>query len=148
VSAATSHLFRPASRRGVAQRRPWGVMLVEAVAALAAFGGASYLVAGADGMDGSLLAATPFTTWVVPGIALAALVGLPMAAAAVAEWRRTARASLLSLAAGAVLVGWIVVQVALIGYQSVLQPAMFLAGFAVATASGARVWERGVARRR
>ena len=58
------------------------------------------------------------------------------------------RASLLSLAAGAVLVGWIVVQVALIGYQSVLQPAMFLAGFAVATASGARVWERGVARRR
>jgi CHASE2 domain-containing sensor protein len=90
------------------------------------------------GMDPALLDGTPFTSWVWPGVALAVVVGLPMLVAVVAEWRRAPRAPYVSLAAGVALMTWITVQVALIGYQTWLQPTFFLVGLAVTSLASPR----------
>jgi hypothetical protein len=73
------------------------------------------------GMPRSVLASTPFTDFMVPGLFLAVAVGGSTLAAAVLVARGARRASFVSLAAGVVVVGWIVVQVWLIGLVSVLQ---------------------------
>jgi len=74
------------------------------------------------GMPKSVLASTPFTDFLVPGLLLAVTVGGSTLAAAVLVASSARRASLVSLAAGIVVVGWIVVQVWLIGFVSALQP--------------------------
>jgi hypothetical protein len=134
-------LLRPPSRARVpaaapafqSRRRPRPRLLIglQALTGLGAFAGAANLVGGGMGLDAALLDRTPFTSWAWPGVALAVLVGVPMLLAAAAEWRRAPRASQLSLTAGVVLMGWITVQVALIGYQTWLQPTFFLVGLAV-----------------
>jgi hypothetical protein len=115
------------------RRRPRPPLLIglEALTGVGAFGGAAALVVDGAGMDPALLDHTPFTSWVWPGVALAVVVGVPMLAAAVAEWRRQPWASQLSLAAGVALMGWITVQIALIGFQTWLQPTCFVVGLAV-----------------
>jgi hypothetical protein len=84
--------------------------------------------------DGSLLAAdpevlttTPFDDWRIPGIVLAALVGGGFLIAGAAEWRAVRAASALSAAAGTGLVGFEIVQMALIGWHA-LQPIMMTVG--------------------
>jgi hypothetical protein len=115
------------------RRRPRPRLLIglQALTGVGAFGGAVALVGGGAGLDPALLDHTPFTSWAWPGVALAVLVGVPMLAAAAAEWRRLPWASQLSLAAGVALMGWITVQIALIGFQTWLQPVCFLVGLAV-----------------
>ena len=90
------------------------------------------------GMPVSLLLGTPFRDFAIPGAVLAVVVGGSHVAAAVllglgreVGWRA-------ALVAGAVLAGWILVQVWLIGYLSWLQP--FMGAIAA--------FELGVARRR
>ena len=83
------------------------------------------------GMPRSVLASTPFTDFLVPGLLLAVAVGGSALAAAVLVARGARRASLVSLAAGAVVVGWIAVQVWLIGFVSALQPLVCGLGLAM-----------------
>jgi hypothetical protein len=96
---------------------------LHAVVALNAVGGAIYGLTGAEGVPLQWLAGTPFATYRVPSLILLAVGGLH-GAASVAVWRGRRQAGLVSLVAGLVLLGWIVVQVAMIGYVSWLQPAV------------------------
>src|SRR5690242_2961856 len=79
----------------------FAVIGLETVAAVSAVGGGIGLIAGnAIGMPADWLAATPFSSWRVPGVLLLLVVAVPMGVAAVAELRRSSLAPLLSLIAG------------------------------------------------
>lgn len=92
--------------------------------ALNAFGGGAFGLAGAPGLPPEWLAGSPFSSYLVPSLVLIVAVGGLHALAAVRAWQGHPRALLLGRVAGVVLLGWIVVQVAIIGYVSWLQPAM------------------------
>jgi hypothetical protein len=72
-------------------------------------------------MPTSWLRPLPLDSWVLPGVALLALVGLPLAAAAVAGFRRDRRRAVLSWCAAGLLVAWLGVQVAVIGIRAAVQ---------------------------
>jgi hypothetical protein len=121
-------LARP--RRRV-QRRRWARMAlvgVEAFVAIGAVYGSVMLVTDAWHLDRAMLRHLPIDTWVLPGIALAVLVAVPNLIAGILVAIRHPAARAVSLLAGGVLVGWIVVQIALIQQYFVLQPVMALCG--------------------
>jgi len=111
------------------QRIALGTLL--AFVSLNAVGGGIYGLAGAEGVPLEWLEGSPFTTYRVPSLVLLTVVGGSLAAAAVAVFARARKARLLSRAAGVILLGWIAVQLALIGYVSWLQPAMVVAGVVI-----------------
>ena len=96
-----------------------------------AFGGGYYGLSGATGVDLSWLDGTPFSSYFVPSLFLFTVVGGGMAVATVAWLLKSHVAPWLSLAMGVTLMSWIVVQVAMIGYVSWMQPVSFAAGVAV-----------------
>ena len=119
---------RPAARLRRRRTRPLGrstrvLIGVEAFTALNAFWGAWYAIGGAPNVPLEWLDGTPFHSYAVPGLILAA-VGGSLSIAAVGLWRRRPSARLRSDMAGLVLLVWIVAQVAMIGYVSPLQPIM------------------------
>ena len=77
----------------------------------------------------------PVTAEAVVDAALA-VIGGGMLVATAAWVRKSARAPWISLMMGAVVMLWIVVQVAIIGWTSPLQPISFVAGAAVAALAG------------
>jgi hypothetical protein len=93
-----------------------------------AFGGAWYGLAGAPGVPREWLTGTPFRDYRVPSAILGAAVGSTAAVATATALKGGEHAGTASVAAGAVLTGWIVAQVSLIGLRSVLQPAMAAVG--------------------
>jgi len=101
--------------------------MLHAVVALNAIGGGIYGLAGAEGVPLAWLEGTPFESYRVPSVILLVVVGGLHGAASVFVWRQLARAHALSLVAGIVLVGWIAVQVAMLGFVSWLQPAVGVA---------------------
>lgn len=124
------------SRRGPDRAARFSLGLLLGVVALNAVAGGYYALSGAPGVPVDWLAGSPFDSYAVPGAILLVVVGGSSAAAAVAVLARARLARPLALAAGALLLGWIVVQVAIIGYVSWLQPAM--AAAAVLTLALAR----------
>jgi CBS-domain-containing membrane protein len=122
--------------RTAAGRRQWPTIALELLVAASAVHGGAGLVwdlvgDNAIGMSQDWLDATPFTSWVLPGVFLLAVVAVPMGAAAVLELRRSPWAGAASVVAGAAQVGWIAVQLAVVQRYSVLQPVMIGAGLAV-----------------
>lgn len=110
---------------------------LEVVVALAAIvGGVGMLADNALDLPADWLAALPFPTWRWPAVLLLATVAVPMGAAALGEIRREAWAPTASTVAGAMLVVWIAVQVALIRDYSVLQPILAAVGLAILLLSG------------
>lgn len=107
-----------------------------AVALSAIGGGVGMLTSSGIGLPDSWLAATPFPTWRWPALLLLATVAVPMTAAAVGELRREAWAPMASTLAGAILVIWIAVEVAVIRQYAALQPAFAAAGLAILLLSG------------
>ena len=101
-----------------------------AFGALNAFAGGYYGLSGADGVPREWLAGSPFSDYVVPSLVLFVVVGgaLALALAAIMVFRGHPLARAIACAAAAVLLAWIVVQVAIIGYVSWMQPATFAAG--------------------
>lgn len=94
-----------------------------------------------------VLAGTSFGSFLVPGLLLAVAVGGGYLLAAVGLFQRRAWGAPASLAAGAVMLGWIVVEVLLLGWVAprILQP--FIFSYAVATIGlalrdGALRWPR------
>jgi hypothetical protein len=122
-------------------------VITEAFVALSAFvAGAMFAVEPSGrlmGMTEATLARSPFASYLVPGIVLFVVVGGTLAMAAWAEMRRWPQAGWLSVVAGAVLAGWIAVQVALIGLGQPMQPSLFVAGVVIAGLG----WRRRVTRR-
>ncbi len=99
-----------------------------AFGALNAFAGGYYGLSGAEGVPREWLAGSPFSDYVVPSLVLFVVVGGALALAAIMVFRGHPLARAIACAAAAVLLAWIVVQVAIIGYVSWMQPATFAAG--------------------
>lgn len=84
--------------------------------------GMLYALRGAEGVDRDWLDGSPFGDYVVPRLILGVIVGGSQLLAAAAVWRRAPGRRVAAPGAAVVLMGWIVVQVAIIGYVSALQP--------------------------
>jgi hypothetical protein len=121
------------------------LVTLEALLCLCALGGAIYFFARQqDAMPSDILARTPFGSWVWPGVLLALIVGVPSAVVAVAAMARKPWAHAGHAIVGALLMGWIIVQVAFVGFIAGLQPLMFLWGLVIVLLGAAnhRQWHR------
>jgi hypothetical protein len=108
------------------------LLALEVGLCVGAIGGAGYLITERHtAMPAEYLARTPFSSWLVPGALLAICVALPAGVVALgtATGRTFAHASHPLL--GLTLMGWIVVQLAVLGPISLLQPTMFAWGLAI-----------------
>ncbi len=94
-----------------------------AFGALNAFGGGYYGLAGAPGVPIEWLRGSPFRDYFIPSLVLFFVVGGSLLAAAMLVFMRSRHARVAAPAAVAVLLIWISVQVAIIGYVSWMQPA-------------------------
>ena len=105
--------------------------LLLAFAALNAFGGGYYGMAGAKGIPTGWLLGTPFSSYFVPSLFLFVVVGGSFLAAAIAVLARWSLAWVAAIAAGVIVLVWLAVQVSLIGYVSWMQPATALVGVVI-----------------
>jgi hypothetical protein len=94
--------------------------------------GAVMLVRDAWHLPVGYLDPLPVHGWVLPGVALLLVVAVPMLGAAVLALLGRPRAADAGLTAGVLLVGWILIQLAVIGPRMALQAVMFVIGVAVA----------------
>jgi hypothetical protein len=106
-----------------------GVVL--AFAALNAFGGGVYGITGAPGVPVEWLEGTPFSSYFVPSVILFVVVGGAFLFAAVAVFARARFASRAAVAAAVIVLGWIGVQVALLGSVSWMQPVTAVTGILI-----------------
>jgi hypothetical protein len=111
---------------GTRPRGRYGRTLIglEIALAVAAAGGGVDLavVAPHDAMPADLLARTPFSSWVWPGVFLTATVAVPAAVVAGGALARRAYAHAGHPLLGVIVLGWIAVQLIVIGPTSFLQP--------------------------
>jgi hypothetical protein len=112
-------------------RRPW-LAAGEGLVDVSAIAGAVSLAVGSIDFGAVVTARLPFDSPVLAGIALAAIVGVPMAVRSIEAPRGTDRANALALTAGGLLVVWIVVEVCVIRSFSWLQPVLLAGGAAIA----------------
>jgi hypothetical protein len=94
-----------------------------AFGALNAFAGGYYGMAGAEDVPKEWLEGSPFDDYFFPGLVLFVVVGGSFLAAAIAVFAELRIARNAALAAGAIVLGWLVVETAIIGYVSWMQPA-------------------------
>jgi hypothetical protein len=96
-----------------------------------AFGGAYYGLSGAKGVPTEWLEGSPFHDYFVPSLILLVVVGGSFMLAALAVFAALRIARLAALTAGMVVLGWLAVQLAIIGYVSWMQPTTAIAGVLV-----------------
>ena len=101
-------------------RHTLGLLLL--LVAINAFGGGYYGMAGAKDVPVEWLEGSPFHNYFIPSLILFVCVGGSALFAAVAVFRRRRIARKAAFTCGAIMIGWISVQVAIIGYVSWLQP--------------------------
>jgi hypothetical protein len=106
-----------------------GVLL--AFGAINAFAGGWYGLSGAPGVPLEWLAGSAFREYFIPSLILFVIVGGALAFAAMAVFVRFRLAPVSALTAGIIVLVWISVQLAIIGYVSWMQPATAVAGVAV-----------------
>ena len=111
------------------QRYLLGALL--AFGAINAFAGGWYGLSGAPGVPLEWLAGSPFRDYFTPSLILLVVVGGAFSFAALAVFARSRHARLSAFAAGIVVLVWIAVQLAIIGYVSWMQPATVVAGVLV-----------------
>lgn len=102
------------------------------IIALNAFGGGYYGMAGAEGVPTEWLEASPFDSYFIPSLILAVVVGGSFLTAAIAVFANAQRSREVVVLAVAIAIGWLSVQIAIIGYVSWMQPATAIATLAVA----------------
>ena len=112
---------------GVAGRWRLAVGVVAGLNAVAALGGAVGLVSGWLTL-GDLTDDLPWGSTLLAGVALGLLVCLPQAFLTLLAWRRSGAAAAFSVIAGAMLVGWILVEVLFLHVLAGLQVAYLLVG--------------------
>jgi hypothetical protein len=94
-------------REGIWSRRV--VLALTCFVAVTAIAGGIALATGMETrFSESWLAGTPFSTYVIPGLLLAAVVGGSSLVASLMQWRRHRSADAATVVAGVVLTGWIV----------------------------------------
>jgi hypothetical protein len=102
-----------------------------AFGAINAVAGGYYGLSGAPGVPVEWLAGSPFKDYFIPSLILMVVVGGAFSFAAVAVVARSRLARVSAFAAGMVVLVWITVQLAIIGYVSWMQPATVVAGMLV-----------------
>jgi hypothetical protein len=108
------------------------LVVVDLFLAVSAVAGAIGLVAGFMNIPLSVLGGTPFADFTVPALLLGIAVGgSALAAALIAVFGPRRYETLASAGAGCVMVGWMIVEVALIGLGSWLQPLYFAVGLVI-----------------
>lgn len=108
--------------------------LISGATAIAAYVGTWYLTGEEAAMwdvPSFAPAFLPGGAWAFAGFALLLFVAAPMSVAALMAFSGHRGAAEAAMVAGALLVGWIIVQVMLIGLVALLQPIMFLVGVVV-----------------
>jgi len=105
--------------------------LLLAFSALNAFGGGYYGLTGARGVPTEWLLGSPFDSYFIPSLFLFVVVGGSFLFASVAVLVRWSLAWVAAIAAGVIVLAWIGIQVALIGYVSWMQPATIIAGVVI-----------------
>jgi hypothetical protein len=93
-----------------------------AFGALNALGGGIYGLSGAKDVPTEWLAGSPFESYFVPSLFLLGVVGGSLLLAATAVFGHWRNASNVATAAGIIVLGWLAVQIAIIGYVSWMQP--------------------------
>jgi hypothetical protein len=96
--------------------------------AINAFAGGYYRLSGAKGVPLEWLAGSPFSDYFIPSLILFVVVGGVFSFAAIAVFMRSRLARVSAFVAGTVVLVWIGVQLAIIGYVSWMQPTTLLAG--------------------
>ncbi len=104
------------------------LITLQVFVAVMAAGGATYGLAGAEGVAVEWLEGTPFSDYTIPSVILGSAVGGSAAAAVAGLLLRRRWGPIVAFLAADTLLVWIIVQVALIGYVSWLQPFMFAVG--------------------
>ena len=110
-------------------RTALGVLL--AVVALNAFAGGFYGMSGAQDVPMEWLEGSPFDDYFVPGLFLFVVVGGSFIIAAIAVFARSRSARTAAFIAAVIVLAWLAVQVAIIGYVSWMQPATTIAAIIV-----------------
>jgi peptidoglycan/LPS O-acetylase OafA/YrhL len=108
-----------------------GLIALQLFVAVNAVAGSVYLFGGAPDWPRKWLDSTPFDSWLIPGLILLGAVGGSMVAAVWTMWRRPESGASASLLAGLVLLVWITVETAMLGYISWMQPATLAAALLV-----------------
>jgi uncharacterized membrane protein len=112
-------------------------IVLDLILAAGAFGGGLALMLGPRGeilpLPLSLLDGSTFQTYFWPGMILFAVLGLGPLLAAFSAWRRDRFAPWLTLAAGAALLGWMAVEILIVGYSNdpPLQPFYLTMAFVI-----------------
>ena len=91
--------------------------------ALNAFAGGYYGMAGANNVPTEWLKGSPFQTYFIPGLILFLCVGNSSLIAAIAVFKTHPVARRISFIGGIIILGWLSVQIAIIGCVSWMQPA-------------------------
>ncbi|QLY28587.1 hypothetical protein H0264_24995 [Nocardia huaxiensis] len=107
------------------------LVLTSGFVAAWAYAGALGLAGGGIDLGSAATQRLPFDSPVFAGVALLLVVAVPMTAAAVAVARGERRAPELAMAAGTLLIGWIIAQLLIIHVFSWLQPVSVVFGAAV-----------------
>jgi hypothetical protein len=115
-----------------ADRMRIGEVLLGAFVGISAVGGAIGLMFGAIDLGPTVVSRVPFDSPVLAGTALALIVALPALAAAWFAAHDDERTEAAQVVAGVAVMGWIVVQFAIIREFSFLQPTFFVVGAAMA----------------
>jgi hypothetical protein len=102
-----------------------------AFGALNAFGGGYYGLSGAEGVPVAWLEGSPFQSYFVPSLVLFVVIGGSLLFAAITVFADSRIARLSAAASGGIVLVWIPVQVAIIGYVSWMQPTTAVGGLLV-----------------
>jgi hypothetical protein len=109
------------------------------VLGLGALGGAAFLIGDPDGSSMqwtvAMLAGSPFSDFLVPGLILGSLFGVGSFVVAALGIAHVRIAPFLAFAIGCAQMIWIVVELAIIGEFSFLHPTMFVIGLAIAASA-------------
>jgi hypothetical protein len=106
-----------------------GVVVVDLFEAVSAIVGAVGLVVGFINIPLSVLSGTPFTDFTVPALLLGFVVGgSALVAGVIAAFGPRRLGALSSAAAGGITVGWLTIEIAMIGLGSWAQVAYLLVG--------------------
>lgn len=103
-------------------RSAWASMGLDAALALTGFGGGIYMATHPlSMMPLEFLERSPFDSWPLPGIALVVVNGVWPICALLLTWREHRLAPLVQCAVGVSLLGWLMIQVPLVGYATMYQ---------------------------
>jgi hypothetical protein len=104
--------------------------------AVNAFGGGFYGLSGAKDVPAAWLQGSPFDSYFIPGLILIIFVGGSALLAAVLIFLKHPFARKAAMGCGIIVLGWILVQLIIIGYVSWLQPVIAIAGICILLLTG------------